>query len=127
MSDEIVRTGRAEATPEELDEDKYAIIKGMLMRGDRQSDIAAFFKVNGRVVSHVNTGRYPDFAHVAALPSDKLPPADYPSPYELMEAQRGLWKARVALEAAMIEIRRGIEAVHKAEAHGPIQKMSGSK
>lgn len=52
-----------------------AIVKGMLARGDRQSDIAALFKVNGGRISEINTGkRYP--AVVAA--NDNLPK---PGPY----------------------------------------------
>lgn len=34
-----------------------AIIKAMLVRGDRQSDIAAYFKVNGGRISEINTGK----------------------------------------------------------------------
>ena len=55
-----------------------AIVKGMLARGDRQSDIAAFFKVNGGRVSEVNTGRM--FARVVPASPAELPP---PGPYEL--------------------------------------------
>ena len=60
-----------------LSERDAAIVKGMLARGDRQSDIAAFFKVNGGRISEVNTGY--TFAGVNPAPSDQLPP---PGPYE---------------------------------------------
>lgn len=54
-----------------------AIVKGMLARGDRQSDIAAFFKVNGGRISEVNTGRsFPDVAPASPM---ELP---LPGPYE---------------------------------------------
>lgn len=60
-----------------LSEQDAAIVKGMLARGDRQSDIAAFFKVNSGRICEVNTGM--KFADVAAAPLDQLPP---PGPYE---------------------------------------------
>ena len=50
-----------------------AAIKGMLMRGDRQSDIAAYFSVNGGRISEINTGK--TFSLVVPLVSDLLPPA----------------------------------------------------
>lgn len=60
-----------------LSERDAAIVKGMLARGDRQSDIAAFFKVNSGRICEVNTGM--TFADVPAAPPDQLPP---PGPYE---------------------------------------------
>lgn len=49
-----------------------AIVKGMLARGDRQSDIAAYFKVNGGRISEINTGMR--FATIAPS-NDNLPPS----------------------------------------------------
>jgi hypothetical protein len=60
-----------------LSERDAAIVKGMLARGDRQSDIAAFFKVNSGRICEVNTGM--KFADVPAASPDQLPP---PGPYE---------------------------------------------
>jgi hypothetical protein len=54
-----------------------AVVKGMLARGDRQSDIAAFFKVNSGRICEVNTGR--TFVEVKPASPDQLPP---PGPYE---------------------------------------------
>lgn len=48
-----------------------AIVKAMLARGDRQSDIAAYFRVNGGRISEINTGK--KFAGVAPA-NDNLPP-----------------------------------------------------
>jgi len=48
-----------------------AIVKGMLARGDRQSDIAAYFKVNAGRVSEINTGKA--FVNISAV-LDSLPP-----------------------------------------------------
>ncbi len=49
-----------------------AIIKGMLKRGDKQHDIAAYFGVNSGRISEINTGA--KFTAVKALPSEHLPP-----------------------------------------------------
>lgn len=125
--DDVIRPERAEAVSEELDATKVALIKGMILRGDRQSDIAAFFKINSRVVSHVNTNHYPDYVHIRPTPPDRLSPADYPSPYELLDAQQGLWKVRVALEAAHLAVRDALDIVRKAEAHGPVSKFGGRR
>lgn len=62
-----------------LTERDAAIIKGMLARGDRQSDIAAYFKVNLGRVSEVNTGR--TFVTVSAVGLAALPP---PGPYNVI-------------------------------------------
>lgn len=51
-------------------------IKGMLVRGDRQSDIAAFFGINSGRIAEISTGqRAPE---VQALRESDLPP---PGPY----------------------------------------------
>lgn len=54
-----------------------AVVKGMLARGDRQSDIAAFFKVNSGRICEINTGR--SFVGVTPALPEQLPP---PGPYE---------------------------------------------
>jgi hypothetical protein len=55
----------------------------MLSRGDRQSDIAAFFKVNSGRICEINTGR--QFAVVAPAAPSELPP---PGPYEPQAKER---------------------------------------
>jgi hypothetical protein len=55
---------------------EVAIVKGMLARGDRQSDIAAYFGENGGCISEINTGL--KWEPVVAAPSSELPP---PGPY----------------------------------------------
>ena len=59
-----------------------ALVKGMLARGDRQSDIAAYFAVNGGRISKVNTGK--TFWWVDAARSEELPP---PGPYMAAAAE----------------------------------------
>jgi hypothetical protein len=67
-----VRSERAAPDYGRLDEHKAAIIKGMLLRGDKQSDIAARFRVNGGRIAEINRGRRFAAVRVAAL--WELPP-----------------------------------------------------
>lgn len=53
------------------------VVKGMLLRGDKQHDIASYFGVNGGRVAEVSTGDC-DYPNAAPLSSDQLPP---PGPY----------------------------------------------
>lgn len=55
------------------------VVKGMLLRGDRQSDIAAYFSVNAGRISEINTGKR--FGEVPAAPSAMLP---LPGPYDVL-------------------------------------------
>lgn len=59
-----------------LDSHDVSLVKGMLARGDTQSDIAAFFGVNGGHISEINTGK--NYPEVSAALLEKLPP---PGPY----------------------------------------------
>ncbi|MEL7344836.1 MAG: hypothetical protein AAFN59_08240 [Pseudomonadota bacterium] len=67
-----------------------SIVKGMLARGDRQHDIAAFFGVNGGRIGEVSTGES-EWASVEPLPEDQLPPKPpYPSPHETLNAKASI-------------------------------------
>lgn len=61
-----------------LTEAQAALIKGMLLRGDKQSDIAAWFGVNSGRVAEINKGHR--FPKVQAAAWSLLPP---PGPYRL--------------------------------------------
>ncbi len=109
----LIRSERAEADHGRLNEEIAALIKGMLARGDRQSDIAACFGINSGRVSEINTGElYPDVP--AALP-ESLPPRDLPSPYETLKAKQEIWRVRVALEEVEEAVQRAMVAVRKVE------------
>lgn len=55
-----------------IDERDVALIRGMLKRGDRHHDIAAFFGLNQGRIAEVKDGtRFPD---VPPASSDDLPP-----------------------------------------------------
>lgn len=110
----VLRQERAEPDFARLNDEVAALIKGMLLRGDKQSDIAACFLTNGGRVSEINTGQ--TYGHVAPAPPDELPPpGPYSSPYDLWKSQRELWRTRAALEAASDSIQQALVAVHKAE------------
>lgn len=79
-----------------------ALIKGMLSRGDRQHDIAAWFGVNGGRVAEIAVGER--FAHVQASDIEALPPA---GPYPRVA------QALVAIEALAIAKSSLVEAEHK--------------
>lgn len=63
-----------------LCESDARIAKGMLERGDRQSDIAAYFGINGGRVAEV--AKRVTFWWVQPAPLDQLPP---PGPYVVRE------------------------------------------
>jgi hypothetical protein len=114
VKSEPIRVVRAEPAYDILNEEVAALVKGMLLRGDKQSDIAACFLLNHGRISEINTGeRYPDV--IAAPPGQLPPPAPYVSPYEMWQIRRQLWRTRLTLEAAEDAIGRVIGAVRKAE------------
>jgi hypothetical protein len=110
----MIRDTRADPDFDRLNDETAALIKGMLARGDKQSDIAACFMLNGGRIAEINTGQR--FSHVKPAPADALPPAGpYASPFDLWKSKRELWRVRVALEAAAGAIQEAMVAVHKAE------------
>lgn len=75
-----------------LTDAEIAVVKGMIARGDRQHDIAAYFGENGGRIGEINTGKRG--SHVPAAPVDEhLPP---PGPYL---AGRSALRARETLQA----------------------------
>ena len=60
-----LRRRRAKSNGVRLSAANAAIVKGMLDRGDRQSDIAAYFKVNSGRISEIATG----VKHASVLPA----------------------------------------------------------
>lgn len=103
------------------------LIKGMLAREDDQSDIAACFLINGGRVAEVHNSITRDYVRdepalttrarpIPPAPANELPPPPpYPSPFELLQAQQGLWAARVALQAVSERVEQALIAVTNAE------------
>lgn len=96
---------RAEPSGISLDNADAAIVKGMLGRGDRQHDIAAWFGVNGGRVADINTGKTFSDVHPASV--DKLPP---PGPYL---AGKDAYAALRALESTAQTVHAALELVRE--------------
>lgn len=58
-----------------LNHREISVVKGMLARGDKQQDIAAYFGVNGGRISEINTGQCEDAVGVGPAVEADLPPA----------------------------------------------------
>jgi hypothetical protein len=96
---------RAPPSGVSLDETDASIVKGMLARGDRQHDIAAWFGVNGGRVGEIASGRKfrkTESAIAALLP----PPGPYLSGREAAVMREALETARAALARAETLIGR---------------------
>jgi hypothetical protein len=78
------------------------IVKGMLLRGDKQHDIAAYFAVNGARVAEVATGNC-TYPNAEPMPPDQLPP---PGPY----------LSKYALTSVLDTLNQAIDAIELAEA-----------
>ena len=90
---------RAEPSGISLSEGDASVVKGMLARGDRQHDIAAWFGVNGGRIGDISTGK--KFRDVAVAASNKLPPI-------------GPYLAGRDADAAMIALVAAAETVNAA-------------
>lgn len=103
------------------------VVKGMLLRGDRQHDIAAYFGVNGGRIAEVAAGNcaYPNAEPMAG---DKLPPAGpYVTKYALSAVIGVLDETREALdlaeEAGNIADAKAAIQLAKETLHGRIAAM----
>ena len=94
-----MRHKRAEPSGLTLDEKDAAIVKGMIARGDRQHDIAAWFGVNGGRIGEISAGQ--TFEWVAPASPASLPPqGPYLSGRQTAVLLAALANAREALDAA---------------------------
>lgn len=88
-----------------LSEDDARTVKGMLIRGDRQHDIAAWFGVNAGRIAEIATGDR--FCWVSPASSSDLPPrGPYPGASAHAAALKALQQARIALSAAEATLHR---------------------
>ena len=101
---------RAEPSGISLTESEASIAKGMIARGDRQHDIAAWFGVNGGRIGDISTGN--KFPNVTAATVDKLPP---PGPYL---TGRDAHAAMIALEAAAETINAALQLIRERATAG---------
>jgi hypothetical protein len=70
-------SNRAPSSGINLTEQDAAIVKGMLQRGDRQHDVAAYYGVNGGRIGEISVGK--NYRWVVPAPAWELPsPGPYP-------------------------------------------------
>lgn len=95
-----------------LSHSETRIVKGMLLRGDRQHDIAAYFGVNGGRIAEVATGdcTYPS---AEPMPANELPP---PGPY----------LTKFAMQSVIRTLNEAIEALELAEAAEEIEDVKAA-
>lgn len=103
---------RAEPSGRRLTEADACIVKGMVARGDRHHDIAAWFGVNQGRIAEVVTGD--KFGNATAAPRGELPPpGPYSSGRSAFKAVAALEAAKEALEEALSDIDDALKAVKK--------------
>lgn len=85
---------RAESSGVYLTESDAAIVKGMLARGDRQHDVAAWFGVNGGRIAEIAVGRR--FSWVQMVTENLPPQGPYLSGRQAAEAEQALETALCA-------------------------------
>jgi hypothetical protein len=83
-----------------LDDATASLIKGMLARGDKQSDIAAFFGINGGRVAEINTHQRFQFIR-ATKPEDLPPRGPYLPPVAVWQMARAFKDLRTLIDAAL--------------------------
>ena len=103
---------RAAASGTALSHRDTRFVKGMLARGDRQHDIAAYFGVNGGRIAEVRTGdcTYPN--------AEPMPEADLPPP--------GPYIAQYALQPIIDSLNEAIGAIELAEAEDKIENVNAA-
>ncbi len=84
-----------------------AVVKGMLARGDRQHDIAAWFGVNGGRIAEVSTGA--SFANVTAQTENLPPPGPYISGKNASEAKQKLQELHSKIVDLAAEVQNEID------------------
>lgn len=93
---------RAESSGITLSSKDAAIVKGMLARGDRQHDIAAWFGVNGGRIGEISKGA--KFNNVAAQTEHLPPPGPYLSAATSHEQNKQLKTTKAALNDIIPEV-----------------------
>lgn len=91
---------RAPSSGVSLTEADAAIAKGMLARGDRQHDIAAWFGVNGGRIAELASGKLYWWVRPAPINDLLPPPGPYPCGRDAAAALEALAAAEAALAAA---------------------------
>jgi hypothetical protein len=103
---------RAERSGMRLSQDDASLVKGMVERGDRHHDIAAWFGVNqGRIAEVIAGDLHPN---VPIAPPNALPPSGpYSSGRAAHDAIRALEQAKSALESATKDVEQALKGLRK--------------
>ena len=104
-----------------------AIVKGLLARGEKQHDIAAFFSTNGGRIAEVAKGY--KFADVHPAPGKDLPtPAQVAEGFAVWTARQALARARMGIDAAFVFLDNAQEERDRyAAAEAMREKLKQSK
>jgi len=103
---------RAERSGIRLSADDASIVKGMVGRGDRHHDIAAWFGVNQGRIAQVIAGDLHPNSPIA--PKNRLPPSGpYTSGQSAQQAVDALEKAQSALAAANKSVEDAVKSIKK--------------
>ena len=92
---------RAENSSRRITLEDVPIIKGMLLRGDRQHDIASWFGVNGGRIAEISKGK--KFLDVRPKTTKLPPPGPYLSGQASDQLIREFRLLRMRLEAAQVQ------------------------
>ena len=103
---------RAERSGIRLSQDDASIVKGMVQRGDRHHDIAAWFGVNQGRIAEVIAGDLHPNAPIAA-DDDLPPPGPYSSGRTAHATVKALEQAKSALESATRDIEQALKSAKK--------------
>jgi hypothetical protein len=96
---------RAQASGIRLSVRDAAIIKAMIIRGDRQHDIAAWFGVNGGRIGEIASGK--NYGSVEPeVRANIPPPGPYPNGRDATIALQALVAAREAISSAESIVRQ---------------------
>jgi hypothetical protein len=88
------------------------IVKGMLLRGDRQHDIASYFGVNGGRIAEIASGANP-YPNAQPAPEADLPP-------------EGPYLSKFALQSVIDTLNEALEALELAEAENEIADVKAA-
>ena len=101
---------RAEPSGQKLTEKDASLVKGMLLRGDRHHDIAAWFGVNQGRIAEINNGE--KYGGVSPADPSILPPkGPYSSGRAAYEAISALEEAKLALDLAKETVDSNLKAI----------------
>lgn len=101
---------RAASAGIQLTRHDAAIVKGMISRGDRQHDIAAWFGVNGGRIAEISNDH--NFSDVDAVYEDLPPPGPYLTGRRSTEAVQTLQDVKIKLETLLKVVEGTIDSMN---------------